>query len=284
MLAIDELRGAVATDPGANRSVLWPSIRFPSSKVGDVTFVYRGPAHHVFLQHWIRALPQQQGFQRLSNTDLWYLTLDLPRNSRIEYKLGVEQGGPMGMHGHGQHARLLRDVLNPHQALDPFGANSVVHTEGYRVPDWTQPQPDARCGEIQEHSVHSAAFGEPRALEVYLPARYRPQRRYPATDRARWCRLPAVRQLEGDTRQSDPSPGDPAGGLRVDDVSQPHGGVSWRRAAQQVHRRRCAAVHDGALLAARRPRHPRPGRCELRRDRGALHGVAISRALQPVVP
>ncbi|MCA8956978.1 MAG: DUF3327 domain-containing protein [Planctomycetes bacterium] len=177
MLAIDQLRQPGAATHEAIEAFLRDH-EFPIVEGRQVTFVFRGEASNVFLQHWIRALPQQQAFQRLPGTDLWFLTLQVPRNSRIEYKLGIEQGSAFGMHGHGQRVQLVRDALNPHQALDPFGANSVVHSEGYQVPDWTLPDPDARCGEVREHRLASRAFGDVRKVQVYLPARYRPSRRY----------------------------------------------------------------------------------------------------------
>jgi enterochelin esterase family protein len=133
----------------------------------------------VYLQHWIQALPQQQPFRRIPGTDLWHLTLELPRNSRIEYKIGLARGGPRGAYGHAGHVELIQDPLNPHQATDPYGANSVVHTEGYEVPAWTRPDPEARLGEIVDHEVESKAFGGRRPLKIYLPARYRESRTYP---------------------------------------------------------------------------------------------------------
>jgi len=176
MLAIEKLQ----------RSPLSPSSidaflqrhEFPIVEGRQVTFVYRGPATGVFLQHWVQALPQQQPFERVRGADLWYLTLELPRNSRIEYKIGLAQGGPTDASGHPQNLRLIQDPLNPHRAHDPYGANSVVHTEGHEVPDWTQPDPEARTGEIVEHTIQSAAFGEARPVKVYLPARYRASRDY----------------------------------------------------------------------------------------------------------
>ena len=177
MLAIEELQRSVGA-PGAIDRFL-SEHTFPIVEGRQVTFVYRGPGQQVFLQHWIQALPQQQSFHRLPHSDLWYLTLDLPRKSRIEYKLGLAQGGLAGAHGHGQRASLIQDPLNPHTALDPFGANSVVHTDGYDDPDWTQPDPEARPGELQDVSIQSAAFGEDRPVQVYVPARYRETRRYP---------------------------------------------------------------------------------------------------------
>ena len=169
MLAIEELQRD-AHAPGAIDRFL-AEHTFPIVEGRQVTFVYRGRESEVFLQHWIKALPQQQTFQHLAHTDLWYLTLDLPRNSRIEYKIGLALGGPSGAHGHELRARLIQDPLNPHRALDPFGANSVVHTEGYEVPDWTQPDPEARAGELRDLTIESEAFGDARNVQVYLPAR-----------------------------------------------------------------------------------------------------------------
>jgi len=169
MTAIQDLLASGDLSPAAIEAFL-AGHAFPLVEGRQVTFVFRGRARAVLLQHWIQALPQQQPLVRVPGTDLYYLTLDLPRRSRIEYKLAVDQGaGPA----------LVRDPLNPHLARDPFGANSVVHTEGYVVPDWTLPDEQARPGELASHHLPSRAFGERREVQVYLPARYRPRRRYP---------------------------------------------------------------------------------------------------------
>jgi len=177
MLAIEQLSHA-QPDAGKIDAFLHDHT-FPIVEGRQVTFIYRGPGQEVFLQHWIQALPQQQSLSRLQGTDLWHLTLELPRNARIEYKFGLVQAGQMGMRGGQQRAQLVRDPLNPHHALDPFGANSVVHTDGYEVPDFTQPDSDARPGEMREHKLQSDAFGEERVVHVYVPARYRETREYP---------------------------------------------------------------------------------------------------------
>jgi enterochelin esterase family protein len=96
--------------------------------------------------------------------------MEIPENSRVEYKLEVVRG---------RRRQLIRDPLNPLLARDPFGANSVCQSAGYRSPDWADEDPEARPGSLEPFSVHSETFGEERALQVYLPARFRKERRYP---------------------------------------------------------------------------------------------------------
>jgi enterochelin esterase family protein len=144
--------------------------RFPLVGPDGVTFVWSGDADAVNLRCWIAGLPASQPLERVHGTSLWVRHLDLPDNSRIEYKFEVVR------HGHGD---WLVDPLNPHHAADPFGANSVCQGWGYAAPEWTAEDPQARRGTVDELQVDSAAFGERRRLLVYLPARFRRTRRYP---------------------------------------------------------------------------------------------------------
>ncbi|MBP9143441.1 MAG: enterochelin esterase [Thermoanaerobaculia bacterium] len=135
-----------------------------------VTFLYRGDADAVFLQHWIFGLPSAQPFAQILGTDLWYLTQEIPVRSRVEYKLEVQRGDV---------SRLIRDPLNSQLAHDPFGANSVCQGADYRIPDWISPDPEARPGKLESLRVPSVVLGGPQELQVYLPARFRTTRRYP---------------------------------------------------------------------------------------------------------
>lgn len=134
------------------------------------TFLYRGQADEVLLQHWIHGLPSAQPFAPVAGSDLWYLVLDLPSGSRVEYKLVIRRAG---------REETIKDPLNPLEARDPFGANSVCHSGGYAVPDWTEPDPTARPGWIEPVTLRSAALASDVRIGVYHPARFRPQRRYP---------------------------------------------------------------------------------------------------------
>lgn len=146
------------------------SSSFPIVDDKDVTFVYRGQADAVNLRCWVSGLDTAQPLQPLPGTDLWAATIEWPKGSRVEYKLEVIQNGDR---------QLILDPLNPVIAHDPFGANSVCQAFGYKRPKWTLPDPDARQGSLQSLQVRSKAFGQNRDIQVYLPATFRKNRRYP---------------------------------------------------------------------------------------------------------
>jgi len=143
---------------------------FPLVDGRDITFVYRGHADSVDLRCWISGLNTAQPFHPLAGTDLWAVTIELPAGSRIEYKFEITKGG---------QRHLVVDPLNGVLAHDPFGANSVCQGDGYVRPPWTLHDPDARTGTLETHEIESAAFGGKRRISVYLPARFRRNRRYP---------------------------------------------------------------------------------------------------------
>ena len=167
-LAIHSLLGGESAPEAIDRFLAEHT--FPIVEGSSLTFAYRGEATAVTLQHFIYGLETAQPFHRLNGSDLWYLTLELPRESTLQYKLNVIQGE--------EHNWIL-DPLNPNQAQDPFGANSVCSIGGQVRPEWTLPQSDTRAGEIVEHEIDSAALGERRRFSLYLPARFRRTRNYP---------------------------------------------------------------------------------------------------------
>lgn len=143
---------------------------FPLVEPDHVTFVFRSLADEVLLRRWISGLSTSQPMQSLEGTDLWALTMDLPRKSRFEYKFEIVHNG----------ARELQlDGLNKVQANDPFGANSVCQGYGYKRPDWTLHDPESRTGSLAELAIDSQVFEGRRDVQVYLPARFKRSRNYP---------------------------------------------------------------------------------------------------------
>ena len=146
------------------------SATFPLVDGTDVTFVYRGDADAVYLRCWIAGLNTAQPLQNLNGTGLWAITIELPEKSRIEYKFELVRAGAR---------ELVLDPLNAVLAHDPFGANSVCQGYRYERPDWTEHDDETREGSIELVEIESKAFRARREVQVYLPARFRKNRRYP---------------------------------------------------------------------------------------------------------
>ena len=64
----------------------------PWWRATECTFAFHGPADEVRLRHWVYGLPTSEPLHRIEGTDLWWYVLDLPEDSRIEYKLEVRRG------------------------------------------------------------------------------------------------------------------------------------------------------------------------------------------------
>lgn len=162
---------------------------FPIVEGPRVTFVYRGQAEGVNLRHFIFGLESSQPMEQVPDTDLYYVIVELPPRSRVEYKIELWNDG---------NSRWIEDPLNDKRARDPFGANSVAHGEGYEVPEWTLEDPEARPGRLEPFSIHSQALGGERGGHLYFPARYRTSRRYPllvvhdGTDFLRYAKMGTV--------------------------------------------------------------------------------------------
>ena len=240
---------------------------FPLVDGTRVTFAFRGPADEVKVRHWIYGLSSSQPLARLAGSDLWLHTMELPERSRVEYKLEVVH--------HGQ-ARLIQDPLNPHLAHDPYGANSVVHAAGYEIPEWTLPDPEARPGTLEQLSFTSDVLGETRPLTVYLPARFRQTRRYPllvvhdGSDFLRFTGLQTI--LDNLIHRLEIPP------MVVAMVDSPRRLTEY---ANDERHARFLTEELVPLLEERHPLLPSPAArgllgASVRRDRGALHGLAQS--------
>ena len=134
------------------------------------TFLFRGEADEVFVVQRIVGLPELLPMQRLRDTDLWYLVLELPEGSRVNYQLEIRRG---------THVERTNDPLNEKLSYSPVGASSVCFGHGYEPPEWTMPDPDARPGELMQLTVPSRALRRDCPVTLYLPARFRRTASYP---------------------------------------------------------------------------------------------------------
>ena len=145
---------------------------FPIVDGTSCTFAYRGAVIGVRLIHFGVGFPADLDFEPVADSDWWVLSLDVPRGSRLEYKLEVTDSFGTTM---------VEDPLNGRRAAHPFGANSVCEAAGYAEPHWAIVDPDVPIGRLVEFEVQSAALERTTTASVYLPAGFAidGDRRYP---------------------------------------------------------------------------------------------------------
>lgn len=175
MQLVLELIRRIEREPRRARELLDLFVKtheFPLLDGDSATFFYWDDkkADSVLLRHWVFGLPSSVEFRRIPGTDAFYLPLDLPKKARVEYKIEVLHNG----RGHWIH-----DPRNPRRAYDPFGSNSVCPAASYVDPEWTNPDPSSRQGELTTMNLHSRAFGDERSYQLYVPYGARPGKRYP---------------------------------------------------------------------------------------------------------
>jgi enterochelin esterase family protein len=192
-LAINRLRLRLARLTAAGEPVgdtidrFFARHEFPIVEGVRVTFAVRvDVAEGVWLRHRVVGLPGDLPLRRVPGTDLWYVVVEIPPDSRVEYQFerripssrGVDGGSSPLTDDDGRWERF-NDPANPRVARSPVGDSSICFSEGYRVPDWALFDPDARPGELVEWTVPSQAQRRDNRVTVYLPARYSPNARYP---------------------------------------------------------------------------------------------------------
>ncbi len=143
----------------------------PINEGARTTFLWRGEADDVWVRHRVVGLPDPLPLRRIRDTDLWYVTTEMPEGSRVEYHFEIIRGE--------HHEEFVNDPLNPKLAHGPFGSSSVFAATGYEVPDWCLHDDEARPGEVVEMSMASKALRRQVHFYLYRPARFRTVLRYP---------------------------------------------------------------------------------------------------------
>jgi len=137
----------------------------PLAAGGTYTFVWRGDADAVALEHRVMGLPRPVPLRRVRGTDRWHATLALPRGSRVEYRFLVRRGAAI---------ESLDDPLNHRRSRDPWGSASVLEAEGYETPPWAVHDPAVAQGSLVEVKIDSRSLAREARITLYLPARLRP--------------------------------------------------------------------------------------------------------------
>jgi enterochelin esterase family protein len=143
-----------------------------------VTFLWR--AQHDTRGVWVRGPFQVAGetpnrtMHRIGDSDVWYLTVRLPKRARFTYQLIPNY--PQGSDGTERIAQA--DPFNPKRWDCPEGASkfrceSIAELPGAAPQSWLISKPETAKGRIEKQSIKSTIQKVERTLFVYTPAGYK---------------------------------------------------------------------------------------------------------------
>jgi enterochelin esterase-like enzyme len=142
-----------------------------------VTFLWRAEndTRNVYL---VGSLGVPEGpndaLHQLGSTDIWYLTLPLPKGARFSYRLEPNRPSVPGM----EQVTLQMDPFNRGVKWDcPSGASKYQCRSVGELPDapaqpWMANRRGVAAGRIEKQTIHSALQNVDRDLTVYTPAGY----------------------------------------------------------------------------------------------------------------
>lgn len=148
-----------------------------------VTFLWRaeGDTRNVFLNTSFGTprMGVDWPLNRLGATDIWYLTVTLPKRARFTYRL--EPNRP-----------TVPDMARVTAQIDPFNHGikwdcpagsskyrcySIGESSGAPPYPWLAKQPGVAAGRIEKQKIHSALQNVDRDLTIYTSANYTPRGR-----------------------------------------------------------------------------------------------------------
>ena len=163
------IRGEAGVKPAAIDKLL-ADRAVPIVDGSKCTFIWRGEADAVGVEHRVMGLPHPLPLRRVRGTDLWQATIELPFGARVEYRLLIRRG---------THVENILDPLNPRIATGPMSETSVLQAAGYVSPAWAELDPSVPTGKRVDMSIKSRALRRAAPVTVYFPARLRESARYP---------------------------------------------------------------------------------------------------------
>jgi enterochelin esterase-like enzyme len=177
---VEALRREIASSR-ANTDAFWSEVAkegtplIEPSNEGDthqlVTFLWRGAAETrnvlVVIDPFTAARPQDYMMGHLERSDVWHLTVRMPRDARFIYRVSVDQAGP----------RFFGDLPLSAAVPDPLNRKSWLGHSAVELPaappqPWIVRTPGIPEGKIERHRITSAVLNNERDVWVYTPARY----------------------------------------------------------------------------------------------------------------
>jgi enterochelin esterase-like enzyme len=193
----------VSLESGKQESVdaFWEEVRKQGAPIleplpGDdknmlATFLWKGTPYTqnvvVLRLPYSGATPDDYLMQRLGETDVWYATVVIERNTRFEYTLAPNvarfQGLAYGIDNDtiAMIAAAARtDPLNPKrwrldkESVDTpeFVGRSIVEMPDAPAQPWLAERPGVPAGQVERHPFKSTLLKNEREIAVYLPPGY----------------------------------------------------------------------------------------------------------------
>ncbi|MEO8698753.1 MAG: alpha/beta hydrolase-fold protein [Kofleriaceae bacterium] len=118
---------------------------------------------------------------RIPDTELWYLTVRMPADSRFDYAF-IAADGPADylspFQPRGNDPRFAKKATDPNNPRTHFDMSRAELPAAPPQP-WIVAKPEVPKGKLEERKLESAVLKESRRIGIYTPAGYDPKQTYP---------------------------------------------------------------------------------------------------------
>ena len=145
-----------------------------------VTFLWRANSEtkNVLLFSYALTFPDAVGIQqgqlaRLADTDVWFKTFTLRRDTHLTYVFSPNDSlVPEEMQR--RLANVQADPLNPRRGYGLESPQaSMLELPGLPAPRWTEKRANVPQGKVEEHRLKSTLLNNERGIRVYTPPGYK---------------------------------------------------------------------------------------------------------------
>ncbi|MDG9925063.1 MULTISPECIES: enterochelin esterase [unclassified Pseudomonas] len=155
-----------------------PLIEALDEREALVTFLWRGAERNVRL--FGGPGYDHSELARLGDSDVWFVTFRLPRETRLAYQLAPdvpELDADPGTRRRAILATAQADPLNPRaypaKGVDGFQYDSLLELDRAPPQPWNDKRAGVAAGSVERHAFTSKILGNSRAVYLYRPHGYR---------------------------------------------------------------------------------------------------------------
>jgi enterochelin esterase-like enzyme len=176
----ETIRSLYSTKEQKDLNALWDALvsehKIPISAADSIAFLYRGEARSVTWMGDFNGWGSNKAFNnqgtRIPDTDIWIMKTSLPRDSRLDYKILINDSD------------FILDPSNIQTQWSGVGGGSL--NSELRMPDWNEDpvtsrlSPDARQGKTERDLLlYSRELGYQITYNIYTPPGWQKTEAYP---------------------------------------------------------------------------------------------------------